>query len=29
MSFFEENADESTVDSSKLYQGCSIEMVRH
>ncbi|CAL5224325.1 g6994 [Coccomyxa viridis] len=29
VSFFEENADESTVDSSKLYQGCSIEMVRH
>ncbi|CAK0785494.1 hypothetical protein CVIRNUC_008703 [Coccomyxa viridis] len=27
--FFEENADESTVDSSKLYQGCSLEMVRH
>ena len=27
--FFEENADESIVDSSKLYQGCSIEMVRH
>lgn len=27
--FFEENADESIVDSSKLYQGCSIETVRH
>ncbi len=27
--FFEENVDDSLVDSSKLYQGCSIEMVRH
>ena len=27
--FFEENANESIVDSTKLYQGCSIETVRH